>query len=307
MYLRVILAIAIAALIAPPAVAQVPPFFTSWGDFGEAASQFHTPVGVVPDASGTVFVIDSNLQVVKRFTATGRYLSQWPVSRPNGIALGPDGLLYITQAPGSVSRFTKDGSLAGQWMASGTGIAVDSDGSVYLAVGGEAADVVQKFTSSGTLVKQWGGRGVANGMFWGLEGVAVDGAGHIYTAEATGSRVQKFTTDGTFLLKWAIPGPVGSGFFTAVRLAVSLDGSLVYVVNNYNNRVEVYTSTGVFVGQWGSPGSGPGQFLNPIGISLDARGDVFVADTNNSRVQVFGTAATQNRQLSWGRVKRLFR
>ena len=39
---------------------------------------------------------------------------------------------------------------------------------------------------------------------------------------------------------------------------------------------------------WGGPGSGPGQFSEPRGLAVDGRGMLYVADTKNSRIQVFG-------------------
>jgi uncharacterized protein (TIGR03663 family) len=39
--------------------------------------------------------------------------------------------------------------------------------------------------------------------------------------------------------------------------------------------------------EWGVAGSGPGQFAEPRGLAADARGNLYVADTKNSRVQVF--------------------
>ncbi|HYR46122.1 MAG TPA: flippase activity-associated protein Agl23, partial [Thermoanaerobaculia bacterium] len=38
---------------------------------------------------------------------------------------------------------------------------------------------------------------------------------------------------------------------------------------------------------WGGQGAGPGQFAEPRGLAADARGNLYVADTKNSRVQVF--------------------
>ena len=38
---------------------------------------------------------------------------------------------------------------------------------------------------------------------------------------------------------------------------------------------------------WGSAGSGPGQFAEPRGVASDAQGNVYVADTKNSRIEVF--------------------
>ena len=38
---------------------------------------------------------------------------------------------------------------------------------------------------------------------------------------------------------------------------------------------------------FGEPGSGPGQFNEPRGLAADSRGNLYVADTKNSRIQVF--------------------
>ena len=37
--------------------------------------------------------------------------------------------------------------------------------------------------------------------------------------------------------------------------------------------------------QWGTKGSGPGQFTEPVSVAIDAQGNVYVADTDNSRIQ----------------------
>jgi DNA-binding beta-propeller fold protein YncE len=43
-----------------------------------------------------------------------------------------------------------------------------------------------------------------------------------------------------------------------------------------------------FLAAWGGQGSGAGQFEAPAGVAADAQGDVYVADSFNNRVQVFG-------------------
>ena len=49
---------------------------------------------------------------------------------------------------------------------------------------------------------------------------------------------------------------------------------------------------------FGSPGTGPGQFSQPQGIAIDpGDGEVFVADSNNNRVQVFDSDGTFARQF----------
>jgi len=49
----------------------------------------------------------------------------------------------------------------------------------------------------------------------------------------------------------------------------------------------VFNSGGVFQSTFGSAGSGNGQFIFPFGIAVGSGGNIYVADTDNNRVQVF--------------------
>lgn len=53
-----------------------------------------------------------------------------------------------------------------------------------------------------------------------------------------------------------------------------------------------------FQATWGSAGSGEGQFQGPQAIASDGQGNVYVADTNNHRIQKFSSAGTF--LLAWG-------
>lgn len=53
-----------------------------------------------------------------------------------------------------------------------------------------------------------------------------------------------------------------------------------------------------FLSKWGTKGAGPSQLFGPTGIAIDANGRVYVADSNNDRVQVFGPAGTP--LATWG-------
>ncbi|MCB1017308.1 MAG: carboxypeptidase regulatory-like domain-containing protein [Acidimicrobiales bacterium] len=52
------------------------------------------------------------------------------------------------------------------------------------------------------------------------------------------------------------------------------------------------------IGGWGSQGGGPGQFQFPWGVAVDQAGDVYVADRDNHRIQVFSASGQLLRQ--WG-------
>lgn len=53
-----------------------------------------------------------------------------------------------------------------------------------------------------------------------------------------------------------------------------------------------------YVTQWGAPGSGNGEFNQPVSLAIAASGSVYVADTNNHRIQEFTSNGTYLTQ--WG-------
>jgi len=62
----------------------------------------------------------------------------------------------------------------------------------------------------------------------------------------------------------------------------------IYVTDSVNNRVVVFSDLdGSFLFSFGSTGTSNGQFKAPIGIAAAVDGSVIVADSGNSRIQVF--------------------
>ena len=59
------------------------------------------------------------------------------------------------------------------------------------------------------------------------------------------------------------------------------------VVEQYANRVHKLTPDGKTITTWGESGDGPGQFNLPWGATVDADGDVYIADWRNDRIQKF--------------------
>jgi DNA-binding beta-propeller fold protein YncE len=71
--------------------------------------------------------------------------------------------------------------------------------------------------------------------------------------------------------------------------AVAQDGS-VYVLTGYG--IKKLDRNGHLLLEWGSKGSGDGEFSYPRGITIDKNGNLYVADTNNHRIQKFSSDCT---------------
>ena len=126
--------------------------------------------------------------------------------------------------------------------------------------------------------------------------------------------VHKYSTDGKKLMTLGEPGkaadtgykmgvsPVrraGGPFHRVTNVAVLPNGDM-YIADGYGNcRVHKYSKEGKLLFSWGEPGSGPGQFILPHGIALDSAGLVYVADRENSRVQIFKPDGEYLREWTW--------
>jgi peptidylamidoglycolate lyase len=115
------------------------------------------------------------------------------------------------------------------------------------------------------------------------------------------NQVFKFSHDGNLLLKLGeakIAGDDSLHFNQPTDIAIAKDGSF-YVSDGYvNNRIMKFSATGKFIFQWGRRGNKEGEFNLPQGITLDDEGDVYVADRENSRIQVFDPSGKFIRQYS---------
>jgi DNA-binding beta-propeller fold protein YncE len=192
------------------------------------------------------------------------------------------------------------------------GIALGPDGSVYVADAGNHR--IQKFSAAGEFIDIWGGRSIAEEEMGAPRGfnepwdiaVASDastlsGQGSTaYVADTWNHRVQRLDDQGNPITAWGFfgefgpdDGEVGRGAFYGPRgvavtpLTDSEADLLVYVTDTGNKRVQVFEPNGDFAFQWGGGGAMEGYLDEPVGIAIGFDGDVYVADTWNRRVQVF--------------------
>ena len=72
----------------------------------------------------------------------------------------------------------------------------------------------------------------------------------------------------------------------------------IFISDGYiNSRVAKFDKNGDWVKQWGTKGSGQGQFNTPHTIAADAKGNIYVGDRGNRRIQVFDSDGTFQREI----------
>ena len=81
--------------------------------------------------------------------------------------------------------------------------------------------------------------------------------------------------------------PPGETLGEAVGIATNSKGHIFVYFRSNNTRLWEFDKNGNFVKAWGSRGQGPGQFEDVHTIAADAKGNVYVGDRFNRRIQVF--------------------
>ena len=193
-----------------------------------------------------------------------------------------------------------------------------------------AAPPVLEFDDTGAFVNAWGGPGEGFDWPWNEHGLFVDHDGHVWIggnnptgrtppAEARDDMLLKFTNTGELLLQ--IGGrDVNSGNLDtgsvrrSAEMFVHEPTNEVFVADGYGNRrVIVFDAdTGEFKRMWAAFGSEPGDtepeadpdapdgppwFGTVHGIEVSNDGLVYVADRNNSRIQIFDLDGNYQRQV----------
>jgi sugar lactone lactonase YvrE len=171
--------------------------------------------------------------------------------------------------------FTTPGN---QGFSSPEGVAVDAQGNQYVADTDDS--MITKVTPFGDVSFLGSG--------WnGPEAVAVDAAGVVYVVDTGNDRVCKITTAGQVVT-------IGDSSDFAFPTGVAVDGKgNVYVADPGDHVIDKITPAGVFslyagVSQTFGDVDGPAltaRFNNPSGVAVDKLGNVYVADSGNSKIR----------------------
>ena len=165
-------------------------------------------------------------------------------------------------------------------------MAVDSRDRVYVFNRGEHPVTV--FDREGNFLASWG-----EGVFNIPHGITIGPDGSVYCVDQGDHTVRKFTTEGKLLMtlgtkdrppaRWS-----GNAFNEPTHLAISPITGDLYISDGYgNSRVHKFTSDGRHLLSWGAPGIDSGHMVIPHNILVDGEDNVYVADRENHRIQVF--------------------
>lgn len=315
---------AIFGLFAVCGQAQPPPqFVLAWGKKGDAPGEFHSPITIAIDKNDEIFVSDNNNSRMQRFDTEGKYVGGFDLPRDGpkrktsmigGMVLDGEGHIYLSfMSQHRIGVFTYDGKLVREWGQKGTapgefdqpgGMVFGSDGSLYVC--DQCNHRIQRFTPVGKFLAQWGEHGSGPGQFGGPEKkgsrfagphfISLDSKGRLYTTEGCEARVQQFSLEGKALGAWGNstqePGGFGATKFTYAPnpfgpIGVFVDPQDRVWVSSLNDRVQAFTPEGKYLFGIAGTGAEPGQFSRPHGMAMDSKGNLYVCDASNQRIQKF--------------------
>lgn len=263
---------------------------------GSAASQatssltvapllFPFPVAIDVNANGQIYVADTALHTIQRIESTGVV----------NLLAGGKGQTGATDGQGAGALFNQPGGLA----VTSTGSLLVSDTANGMVRSITAAGLVTTLAGSGSSRGSTDGKGAA-ALFAAPEGVAQGADGTYFVADSINHTIRKITADGTVTTFAGTAGSSGASdgtgagarFNQPVGIAVGTGGR-VYVADTANNLIRAINAEGVvttLAGVTAVAGAkdgtgGEALFNQPRGLTTDASGNLYVADTGNSVIR----------------------
>ena len=286
----------------------------NWGKLPDDWS-YKEATAVAVDSKDNVYVFNRGDHPMIIFDRKGNYLRSWGegvFNTPHGVTIGPDDSVYCADnVDHTVRKFTTDGKLlmtigskdnpspawSGTPLNRPTHLAIDpQDGNLYVADGyGNAR--VHKYAPDGKLLFSWGESGTDPGQFNVVHNIDTDDDGWVYVADRDNRRIQIFDSNGRYETQWNnLSRP-------ACLFVNSKADELVYVGEYFAGdpgvfsnspltvrlgpRITIFDRTGKVITRLSDEpyGDEPGRFYSPHGITVDSRGDIYLAEVSWSEYE----------------------
>ncbi|QEC70848.1 hypothetical protein FSB73_03300 [Arachidicoccus ginsenosidivorans] len=186
------------------------------------ATGFDHPYGLAFDASGILYVSNTNGNSVSKVDVSGAVTETYTgFIKPVGLAFEGEGNLYVaTPSNNTVSKVNPSGTVTATYTGFNFPIGLAFDASGYLYVANEVTDIVNKLDAGGNIVATYTGfnRPVA---------LSLDALGNLFVANYLGNTVNKVDVSGHITATY-------SGFKSPT--GICLDGSGNLFIANYGDN-----------------------------------------------------------------------
>jgi DNA-binding beta-propeller fold protein YncE len=264
-------------------------------------ANFGSVSGVAINSKGNVFILHRGTGPLMEFDADGKFiraLGDGLFDRPHGLRIDAGDNIWTTDVAGHVVyKFSPAGRILmvlgvrgrpGEWHDFGhlrlfnepNDVAVAKNGDLIVLQGhGKGPSQALKFDRDGNFIKAWGKHGAAPGEFDLPHSIVIDAQGHLHIADRNNARIQVFDADGNFIRESKHPG-------TPCGLCLAPDGFL-YLAHGHTGLVKQLDLQGNVLGEVGGQGKTLGRFGEAHYLAVSRRGEIYVTDTLNWRVQKY--------------------
>ena len=258
------------------------------------SARLDSPLGVVFDRVGNLYIADGGNLRVRRVDTAGTIAT---VAGTGERGFGGDG------GPAAKARFRSVSSLA-----------IDGAGNLYIADYWDnrirrvdTRGIITTVTGTGQEGYSGDGGPAVKARLHGPLGLAVDGSGSLYIADAGNHRVRRVDARGTITTvagtgKSSYGGDGGPAaraqLSTPIGLAIDGVGNL-YIADHHDHRIRRVDTRGTITtvagtGEKGYGGDGgravEAQLDGPLGIAIDGAGNLYITDHYNHRIRRVDTA-----------------
>lgn len=259
-------------------------------------------VGV--DSKDQVYAFYRGDPAVMVFNRDGSYLRSWGhgiFKHAHGLHMAPDESIYLTDDfDHTVRKCTCDGKvlltigepgkpapfMSGLPFRRCTHTALSPRGDIYVSDGyGNAR--IHKYSPDGKPLLAWGEPGSGPGQFNLPHAISCDADGWVYVADRENHRIQVFDGNGRFETQWHDLHRPSGMFMPAGKCPICYVGEIgpYYEFSrgapNLGPRVSILSNDGKLLARITTEpahGTKPGQFISPHGMTVDSRGDLYVAE-----------------------------